>query len=262
MILEIENAEFGYETSDKTVFSGINLTSVSGKVFCILGPNGVGKTSLLKCISGLLPLSSGTIRCQGQDISRMKRSSAARLIAHVPQIHYPVFAYSVFDTVLMGRTPYLGLFSFPAEADEQIAKQAIDSLGITHLADKPYTEISGGERQLVLFARVLAQQPEIIVMDEPTSHLDYGNQVKMLSLIRLLASQGTAVLMTSHNPDHAFMIADQVGIMFDGRIRQTGTPEEIITEKALHSIYGVRVQLLNHPEFGKICAPSLKQIQS
>jgi len=259
MILEINDAGFAYESTGRTVFEHVNLSVSAGEILCILGPNGVGKTSLLKCISGLLKPAQGRILCKGKDIQTLNRSIAARIISYVPQMHNPVFAYTVFDTVLMGRTPYLGYFSFPDSKDEKIAQNAIDSLGIGHLADKSYTEISGGERQLVLFARTLAQQPELIVLDEPTSHLDYGNQLKILSLIHQLSRQGTAVIMTSHNPDHAFMVADKVGIMFDKQIRDIGSPQEVITEKILMTIYGIKVRLLRDDAFGRICVPELNK---
>jgi iron complex transport system ATP-binding protein len=259
MILEIKDAGFAYESTGRVVFEKVNMSVEPGEILCILGPNGVGKTSLLKCISGLLRPTHGTILCKGKDILKMNRSLAAGIIAYVPQIHNPVFAYTVFDTVLMGRTPYLGYFSFPDPNDERIAGNAIESLGIGHLADKPYTEISGGERQLVLFARVLAQEPELIVLDEPTSHLDYGNQLKILSLIHHLSRRGTAVIMTSHNPDHAFMVADKVGIMFNKGIDEIGEPEKVITEKALFTIYGIRVKLFRDETFGRICIPELNK---
>jgi iron complex transport system ATP-binding protein len=259
MILEVKHAEFKYKLSKKPVFKDINISVDSGEIFCILGPNGVGKTSLLKCISGLLPLSKGKILCRGTDIQRMKRIQTARIIAYVPQIHYPVFAYSVLDMVLMGRTPYLGYFSFPDPNDEQIARNAIESLGISDLSDRSYTEISGGERQLVMLARALAQKPEVIILDEPTSHLDYGNQVRILSLIYHLSRKGTAVIMTSHNPDHALMVADKVGIMFDQSINKVDVPQKVITEEILSQIYGIRVTLKQDDDFGKICVPKLNK---
>jgi iron complex transport system ATP-binding protein len=257
MILEINDAGFAYENAAASVFENVRMSVESGKVLCILGPNGVGKTSLLKCIAGLLPLTSGTIRCKGKKLSRLKQNQIAQVMAYVPQIHYPVFSYSVFETVLMGRTPFLGFFSFPEPKDEQVAVSAIEALGITHLSNKAYTQISGGERQLVMFARALAQEPEVIILDEPTFHLDYGNQVKILSLIHQLSRRGTAVIMTSHNPDHAFMIADKVGIMFDRNIQGFECPETAVTEQILHRIYGIRVRLQDDPDFGKICVPAL-----
>ena len=259
MILEVKQAGFKYETSDTIVFKNISLSIAPGEIFCILGPNGVGKTSLLKCIAGLLRLSSGNILCRGKDTLKMTSIQSAKIMAYVPQIHYPVFAYSVFDTVLMGRTPYLGYFSFPDPKDEDIAEKAIDVMGIHHLRDKPYTEISGGERQLVMFARALAQEPEVIILDEPTSHLDYGNQVKMLSLIHHLSRKGTCVIMTSHNPDHAFMIADKVGIMLHQTIGKIDTPQIVITEETLTQMYGIQVKLRQDNDFGKICVPKLER---
>jgi iron complex transport system ATP-binding protein len=255
MILEVHKAGFAYPDSSGTVFNDISLSVDAGEVLCILGPNGVGKTSLLKCLSGLLPLTEGKICCKGGNILGLSRTQIARTIAHVPQLHNPVFAYSVYDTVLMGRTPYLGFFSPPRQGDREITEMAIDSLGIAHLAEKAYSELSGGERQLVLFARVLAQQPELIILDEPTSHLDYGNQLKILSLIRNLARSRTAIVMTSHNPDHAFMVADRVGIMFNGAIAAVGAPEDVITVEILQEMYGVAVTLLRNDGFGSMCVP-------
>lgn len=257
MIVKVENGCFSYDSEEHAVFEGIEMQIDAGEVLCILGPNGVGKTSLLKCLSGLFRLTDGRVLCKGRDLRQMKRSEIAGIIAHVPQVHHPVFAFTVFEAVLMGRTPYLGMFSYPDAQDEQVAQSALATLGISHLAQKPYTEISGGERQLVLFARVIAQQPELIVLDEPTSHLDYGNQLKILSLIRQLSQQGTAVIMTSHNPDHAFMVADTVGIMFDGTIEGFDRPRKIITEEALRRIYGVRVRLHHDKMAGPICIPEL-----
>jgi iron complex transport system ATP-binding protein len=174
-------------------------------------------------------------------------------------MHHPVFAYSVFETVLMGRTPHLGFFSFPKAADEQKAREVIAGLGIDHLSEKPYTQISGGERQLAMLARALVQEPQTIVLDEPTAHLDYGNQVKILSLVRRLSRQGSAVIMTSHNPDHAFMIADKVGIMFDRSISSFGRPQTVVTEEVLLKIYGIRVRLIEDATFGRICVPALEK---
>jgi iron complex transport system ATP-binding protein len=258
MMLALQDAGFTYETTGNRVFENIGMRVGAGEILCILGPNGVGKTSLLKCIAGLLPLTTGNVFYKGRDMTKMDRMTVARSLAYVPQIHYPVFAYTVFETVLMGRTPYLGFFSFPDPEDERIAGDAIEAMGISHLSRQPYTEISGGERQLVMFARALAQQPEVIVLDEPTSHLDYGNQIKMLSLIHQLSRKGTAVIMTSHNPDHAFMIADTVGIMFERNIHGFDRPDMVVTEEALLKIYGIQVRLQDDPTFGKICIPSLE----
>ena len=260
MILEIKNAGLAYQTAGQAVFEQINMSVNPGEILCILGPNGVGKTSLLKCISGLLQLTSGTVFCKGEDVFKMNRSLLARVVAYLPQMHNPVFAYTVFDTVLMGRTPYLGYFSFPDAGDEKKAWQAIESLGIGHIAQKAYTEISGGERQLVLFARVMAQEPELIILDEPTSHLDYGNQLKILALIQHLSKQGTAIIMTSHNPDHAFMVADRVGVMIEKGIQKIGKPEEVITPEILFSMYGVKVKLYHHNASGTICIPAINTL--
>jgi iron complex transport system ATP-binding protein len=259
MILEIKQASFSYHSKASYIFENINFAVDRGEVLCILGPNGVGKTTLLKCITGLLSLTGGRIFLNGLNIKELKRRDLAQKMAYVPQIHQSVFSFTVFDTVLMGRTPHLGFFSLPSRKDHEITSRTISSLGIVDLAAKSFAEISGGERQLVLFARALAQQAGLIVLDEPTTHLDYGNQVKILNLIHELAGQGFTVMMTSHNPDHAFMISDKVVIMNQGQLKGFGPPDRVITEESLRDLYGIKVKIIDSVQDGKFCIPLMPE---
>lgn len=258
--ISLSNGGFSY--NGKQIFSGINLSVSRGEVFCILGANGCGKTTLLRCLSGSLRLQQGRV-CLGKvDLRSMKPEAVARKIGFIFQEHEIPFPYSVMEIVCMGRAPHLNLFSSPTDIDVKIAEEALKSVGMLHLKDKPYTQVSGGEKQLVMIARTLAQQPEIIMMDEPTSHLDFKNQVVILQVVNRLAQQGIAVLMTSHYPDHALLFSSQVALMKDGRFLNIGKPEEVMTDKALGNVYGLEVSLVSAKDPYtdrdlKLCVPRL-----
>lgn len=253
-IFQIDDAEFSYNGSDR-IFRDVNLSLEEGDVLCILGPNGTGKSTLIKCMNGLLKLNSGNIFLGNQNIQSMKKNDLAKMIGYIPQSYSSTFAFSVFDVVLMGRAPHLSLTSVPGEKDYKIAENALKSLGILHLKDKTFTEISGGERQMVLIARVLAQQPQILLLDEPTSHLDFGNQIRTLEVINKLSENGLSVIMTSHFPDHAFLSSNKVAIMNRGTIMDIGTPESVITEDNMRNAYGIDVKILEVSEHRKACIP-------
>jgi iron complex transport system ATP-binding protein len=253
-IFEINHAEFSYNGKEK-IFKDINLSLENGDVLCILGPNGTGKSTLIKCMNGLLKLNSGDILLDNQSINSMNKNDLAKIIGYIPQTHNSTFAFSVFDVVLMGRAPHLSLTSVPGKKDYKIAEDALKSLGILHLKDKTYTEISGGERQMVLIARVLAQKPRILLLDEPTSHLDFGNQIRTLEVINKLSERGLSVIMTSHFPDHAFLSSNKVAIMNRGTIVDIGTPESVITEDNMRNAYGIDVKILEVNAYRKACIP-------
>ncbi len=253
-ILEINHAGFSYNDKEN-IFTDVNLSLENGDVLCILGPNGTGKSTLIKCINGLLKLKEGNILINNQDIHSLNKNGLAKMIGYIPQSHNSTFAFSVFDVVLMGRAPHLSLTSVPGEKDYKIAENALKSLGISHLTHKTYTEISGGERQMVLIARVLAQQPQILLLDEPTSHLDFGNQIRTLNVINKLAESGLSVIMTSHFPDHAFLSSNKVAIMNGGTIMEIGTPESVITEENMRRAYNIDVKILEVDEHRKACIP-------
>lgn len=239
MRLEIENAAFSYNGT-KFIFENINFAVEASQVFCLLGPNGTGKSTLLQCLNGMLPLDKGIVRLDNQDLRSWKRHEIAQRIAYVPQSHVPTFPFSVIQIVLMGRTPHLGFLSAPRSKDYKIAEQALDQLGILSLRDVCYTEISGGERQLVLLAAALAQEASLLILDEPTSHLDFGNQIRLLRIIEQLSSQGKAIIMCTHFPDHALLTADTVAIMKKGTITKLGIPHDVITEQAIYDTYGIK----------------------
>jgi iron complex transport system ATP-binding protein len=244
MSLEIKNASFSYRPG-RDIFSNVDLKSADNDVLCILGPNGCGKTTLLKCISGILRLKEGDILLDGQSLLAMKRHEIAARMGYIPQEHATGFAYRVIDVVLMGRTPHLSIFSSPSAKDYRIAEEAIEMVGVSHLTENKYTEISGGERQLVLIARTLAQQPKMLLLDEPTSHLDFRNQAMILKLVVKLARSGLSVIMTSHFPDHALAYSGQIALMHRGNFLAQGHPGEVVNEKTLEKIYGIGVKIFS-----------------
>jgi iron complex transport system ATP-binding protein len=253
-ILEIIEAEFSYSGKRK-IFEDINFSLEEGDILCVLGPNGTGKSTLIKCINGLLKLSRGNIFLRNKDINTMGKDDLAKSMGYIPQTHDSTFAFKVSDVVLLGRAPHLGLTESPGSKDLKIAQDAMESLGISHLKDKPYTEISGGERQLVLMARVLAQKPKILLLDEPTSHLDFGNQIRILEIINKLSSSGLSVIMTSHYPDHAFISSNRVVILKNGALMAIGSPEEVVTEENMRKAYNIDVRILNVEKHRKAVVP-------
>jgi iron complex transport system ATP-binding protein len=256
MTLSAERLAFGYH--GRAVGSGVSIDIRAGEVLCLLGPNGGGKTTLMKTLLGLLPPLRGIVRLDGADIAHLSRQRLARVIGYVPQAHAAFFPFSVSDIVLMGRSAHIGLFSAPSRADRAVAERALAMLGVSALRDRVYTEISGGERQLVLIARALAQEPRILVMDEPTASLDFGNQVRVLSQIATLAASGIAVVLSTHDPDHVFLCGDRVGLLHGGALEAIGPPEEVITPAALQRIYGVEVQVVELPDHEtRTCVPSV-----
>ena len=245
MRLEARHVDFGYR--EKRVGSGVSLALEAGEVLCLLGPNGSGKTTLFKTMLGLLPVQGGAVMIDDVDLRSRARGEVARLVSYVPQAHAAFFPFTVEEVVLMGRTTHLGVFSSPSRRDREAALAAIARMQIGHLADSVYTRISGGERQLTLIARALAQDARIIVMDEPTANLDFGNQVRVLQHIQSLAQSGIGVLLSTHDPDHAFICAHRVAMLHEGRLARLGAPLATITPESLKEIYGVEVAVVRVP---------------
>lgn len=239
--LEIKHAVCGY--GSRTVLNDITFEVETGDILCLLGPNGVGKTTLFKSILGFLKLQGGDILLDGQDIQKWPRSRLAKVIAYVPQAHTPPFPFNVLDVVVMGRAAHLGAFTSPSKKDIAIAEEALETLNISFLKNRIYTEISGGERQMVLIARALTQQPEILVMDEPTSNLDFGNQIRVLERINHLSKKGLAVIMTSHFPNHAFICSTKVLIIQRDSGFKQGRANEVMTEENLKAAYGIEMKI-------------------
>ncbi len=259
MKLQCHKLTCGYGT--RAVTHDASLEVSTGEVVCLLGPNGSGKTTLFKTLLGFLRPMGGTITIDGADITRWTRPQLAREIAYVPQMHTPSFPFRVLDVVMMGRSAHLGPFTSPTRHDEEISDAALRDAGMAHLREKPYTEISGGERQMVLITRAMVQEARLLIMDEPTANLDYGNQMRVLSHIRQLAQRGMGVLMTTHFPNHAFMCADRCALMHQGRIEATGRPEDVITEDSLQQLYGVPTSIHHlRNDAGsemRVCVPSM-----
>jgi iron complex transport system ATP-binding protein len=256
MTLAAEDLGFGYR--GHSVGQGVSLELRAGEVLCLLGPNGGGKTTLMKTLLGLLPAIAGRVRIDGRDIAHLSRRQLARIVGYVPQAHAAFFPFAVLDIVLMGRNAHIGLFAAPSHADREVAERALAMLGIGHLKERVYTEISGGERQLVLIARALAQEPRILVMDEPTASLDFGNQLRVLQQIAALARSGIAVLFSTHDPDHVFLCGDRVALLHDGGMEALGPPEAVITPASLKRLYGVEVQVVELPDHEtRTCVPSV-----
>ena len=259
--LVIRDLSFRYYLKEQSdIFSQISLSLKKGEIFCLIGPNGTGKSTLIRCIGGLLTAYAGRIIIEGTDITSMNPARIARIIGYVPQSHLPTFSFPVREIVVMGRSPHMGTFSSPSDADMQVAEKAMASVGISHLADRPCTDISGGEWQLVLIARALTQEPRILLLDEPTSHLDLGNQLKILGTIRELSRNGLTILMATHFPDHAFLISGRVGVMLEKGIPLVGPADEVITEMTMKKAYNAEVRIMTMEGDGgrRICIPLLK----
>ncbi len=225
----------------------ISLTVERGNVTTLLGPNGCGKTTLLKCMNALLTPEEGIVQLNGKDVLRMDRGELARLAGFVPQSHTPSFPYSVEDVVLMGRVSCMSIFQQPSSLDYAKADDAIEAVGLSVLKDRPYTQISGGERQLSLIARAIAQEPTALLLDEPTAHLDFKNQFTVLQMVRKVARErGMAVVMSLHDPNQAMLFSDTVALMSSGRIVSLGKPEEVIGPENIKQLYGMDTEIIVH----------------
>lgn len=253
-LLSIRNIHFAYPGC-LPVLDDVSFNIEKGELVSLLGPNGCGKTTLLKTILGIMHPDSGKIFLEGVDISTMGSKSLARRVAYVPQVHNASFAYPVMDVVMMGRMPHNRFFGVFSRKDELAAMQAMEKIGILHLKDKSYTRISGGERQLTLIARALAQGAGIFILDEPLNGLDYGNQLKLLEQLHGLCQEGYTFIKSTHFPEHAFWVSDHVVMLKDGSVIEDGSPDSVITQESLYKIYGVEVRVLPYSENFRICIP-------
>lgn len=248
MIYQVRDLKFEYRKNEP-VFNGISFELSEGEVLCALGKNGAGKTTLFGCLLGLLKDYDGSITLDGKEISGLKEKDIAKLIGYVPQNNIATFSYTVFEYVLMGCASSISLFSHPGKKEEAMALEALKTMDILELADRSYNQLSGGERQQVAIARAIVSKPKAVLFDEPTAHLDYANQIKVLRMIKDLSSKGFAIIVTSHDPNHAMLLDSKVAL-FDGRGNiNTGKASELITEESLKSIYGSELKIRYIDEF-------------
>lgn len=238
-----QNMSFSYDRVQ--VLRSVSGEISPGGITALFGPNGSGKTTLLKCLAGLLPVKQGNIAILDHNIKKLSAKAIGRLIAYVPQEHSVSFPFSVEEVVLMGRTPHLGGVMGPRREDTLIAYSAIESIGIDSLTKQPYTELSGGQRQMVLIARALAQDSPIIILDEPTSALDFKNQLRVWSMMRKLKENGKTIVACTHDPNHVLWFCDQVFVLNEGTILANGVAEEILSKQMLRTLYGDVCQVDN-----------------
>ena len=235
-MLMVKNLFFNYGTVP--ILEGISFDVRKGQLYGLFGPNGCGKTTLFKCCLKFLKTSSGDVLIDGIDINKIKTSRMAKLVAYIPQEHKPPFPFLVKEIVLMGRTPHMGgIFGIQKE-DKEKAMEALDLLGISSLADRSYNRLSGGQRQMVLIARAIAQETDLILLDEPTSFLDFSNQIRIWKLLRTIADRGVTLLACSHDPNHVSWFCDHVIAISSKRVLAQGTASEVLCPENLNNIYG------------------------
>lgn len=248
-VLKITDAAFAY--GEQLIFQDITLETRPGEIFCLMGRNGCGKSTLLDCILGIHPLKNGAIKISDKSVDAYKPADLAKKMAYLPQSHEHSFPYKVLQVVLMGRTAYMSRFGAPTQEDKVIVKNLLDKIGITHLSDRPYTQLSGGELQMVMLARSLAQEAPLILMDEPTAHLDYYNELLFLETIASLVKDGRqTIFMATHSPNQAFYLENRgipvrVGLMCDGELIETGPPAKTLTPANLGQVYNIEARILD-----------------
>lgn len=241
MILQVQNGSFGYP-GQGTILDNINLGLDKGHILAILGPNGIGKTTLLKCMIGLLPWQKGTTLLGGRDLTTMGPKEIWSTISYIPQSHGFAFAYTGLEMVMIGRSAHLGVFQQPGRKEIELAEQMMERVGITHLANKDCNRMSGGELQMVLIARALINDPRLIILDEPETGLDFHNQILVLNMIERLAhEEGISAIMNTHYPTNAMTIADEAFMMNHKGQFYYGPARDVLNEENISHSFDVRV---------------------
>lgn len=256
MSIEVKNLRFRYGA--RPVIGDVSFTAEKGELLAVLGPNGVGKSTLFRCLLGFLKPVGGEILVDGKELTAYSRRELAKKIAYIPQSHTPAFDHTVLDSVLMGMTAQLGVFEQPGQAQREKALQMLRALGIEKLADRGCMKISGGERQLMLLARALVQDASMLIMDEPTANLDYGNSCRVMERVKKLGQTGYTIIFSTHDPNQAFSYATKVLALKDGGVMAVGAPEAVLTEDVLSRLYGIPVARCEmETVFGRktICMP-------
>ena len=257
MSIEIKDLSFSY--GDHRVLNRVSFSAEYGEFLSVLGPNGAGKSTLFRCMLGLLSPSGGGTWIDGAPVSGLNEKDLAKKIAYIPQSHSPAFNFSVLDMVLMGTTAQMGRFSSPGEAQRKGAEEVLERLGIAHLKDRGYCNISGGERQLVLIARAMAQQARVLVMDEPSASLDFGNRIRVMQTVKTLTRDGYAVIQSTHDPDQAFLYSDKILALYSGEVLAWGTPKETVCNSLISRLYGVDVEVCSlREDTVRVCIPAKK----
>ncbi len=254
MKIDVHDLSFSY--GGHSVLDRVTFSAGEGEFLSVLGPNGVGKSTLFRCMLGILTPSNGWIQVNGRDISGMSPATLAQEVAYIPQSHDPVFHYSVFDMVLMGTTAQRGVFSPPGREQKKLVEAALDRLGLSDLRDRSYRTLSGGERQLVLIARAMAQKARILLMDEPSASLDFGNRIRVMEQVRELCKEGYCVIQSTHDPEQAYLYSHRILALKNGRVLAHGKPCDIFNEALISDLYGVEVEICKIKEdVLRVCIP-------
>ncbi|MBG0809355.1 ABC transporter ATP-binding protein [Methylosinus sp. H3A] len=255
----LEGLGLHFARGRRTVLDGVTFGLGAGEIVALLGANGAGKSTLFRLLLGFLAAERGEVRLDGAPLSTYSRREIAKRVAYVPQGHVTPFPYTVREVVTLGRLPETGFLRAPRAQDREIVESVIARLGIEWLIDRPYTEISGGERQLALIARALAQGARLLVMDEPATGLDYGYQLRLLRHLSDLAADGHGVLVSTHHPEHAMQVATRIAILHEGRIDADGAPQAVVTAERMRHIYGVDVEVFDDPFGARRLAPVVER---
>lgn len=249
MELEVLGVRCGYDSVK--VLDGVTFRVKEGDFVGVVGPNGSGKSTLLRAVSRVLKISEGTVKLGGKAIDSFSKREIARHVGVVPQNGSVAFPFKVSEVVMMGRSPHLGRFSSEGPRDHSVVRRAMERTGTLHLAGRFLDELSSGERQRVILARALAQEPKLLLLDEPTSHLDINYQVGIMDLIKSLnRAEGITVIVVIHDLNLASQYCDSLIMLKDGKVFAAGTPEEVLTEANVEAVYGTPVLITRHPVMG------------
>ncbi len=254
--MKIQVKDLSYAYGKHKVLEHISFEAQEGEFLSLLGPNGAGKSTLFRCMLGLLSPNEGEVLADGIPVSSMSPSALAQKIAYIPQSHDPVFHYSVYDMVLMGTTAQRGVFSPPGREQEEVVAEALRRLQLFDLRDRSYRTLSGGERQLVLIARAMVQKAKILLMDEPSASLDFGNRIRVMERVKELCREGYCVIQTTHDPEQAYLYSDTILALRDGKVLAHGKPRDIFREDLISALYGVEVELYEIKQDAlRVCVP-------